>query len=83
MVDLQDKYTESLFSPQDWTEMKSDLPASVTYSTEAAEYLDTLGDIVQEQDIISVLDSRPHDPEKVIVHRCAENWYVFHSLFES
>ncbi|KAI1297456.1 hypothetical protein EDD11_007116 [Mortierella claussenii] len=74
MVDLQDKYTESLFSPQDWTEIKSNLPVSVTYSTKAAEYLDTLEDIVQEQDIISALDSRPCDPEMAIVHRCAESW---------
>ncbi|KAF8944212.1 hypothetical protein BGZ47_004518 [Haplosporangium gracile] len=74
MVDLQDKYTESLFSPQDWSEIKSNLPASATYSTEAAEYLDTLEDIVQQQDIISVLDRRPHDTEKANVHRCAESW---------
>ncbi|KAF9541225.1 hypothetical protein EC957_003301 [Mortierella hygrophila] len=71
MIDLQDKCTESLFSLQDWVEIKSNLPASATYSTEAAEYLETLEDIVQEQDIISVLDSRPRDPEKAIIHRCA------------
>lgn len=64
------------------TKIKSNLPASATYSTEAAEYLDTSEDIVQEQDIISVLDSRPHDPEKAIVHRCAECWYVLHSLHD-
>ncbi|KAF9080094.1 hypothetical protein BGX23_002651 [Mortierella sp. AD031] len=74
MVDLQDKYTKSLFSPQDWVEINSNLPASAAYSTEAAEYLDALEDIVQEQDIISVLDSRPRDPDKAIVHRCAESW---------
>ncbi|KAF8937672.1 hypothetical protein BGZ47_008924, partial [Haplosporangium gracile] len=74
MIDLQDKYTESLFSPQDWTEIKSNLPPSATYSTEAAAYLDTLEDIIQEQDIISVLDSRPCHPEKAIVRRCAESW---------
>ncbi|KAG0265239.1 hypothetical protein BGZ95_003389 [Linnemannia exigua] len=74
MIDLQDKYTESLFSPQDWTEIKSNLPPSATYSTETAAYLDTLEDIIQEQDIISVLDSRPCHPEKAIVRRCVESW---------
>jgi len=82
MVDLQDKYTESLFSPQDWTEIKSNLPATATYSKETAEYLDTLEDIVQEQDIVSMLKTRPHDPEKAIVHRCVESWYMLHSLHD-
>ncbi|KAF9578770.1 hypothetical protein BGW38_005274, partial [Lunasporangiospora selenospora] len=66
MVDLQDKYTESLFSQQDWTEIKSNIPASAAYSAEAAKYLDALEDIVQEQDINSVLDRRPLDPETAI-----------------
>ncbi|KAF9916177.1 hypothetical protein BGZ65_000405, partial [Modicella reniformis] len=74
MIDLQDKYTESLLSPQDWTEIKSNLPPSATYSTETAANLDTLAGVVQEQDIVSVLDSRPRDPEKVIVHRSVESW---------
>ena len=82
MVDLQDKYTESLFSPKDWTEIRSNLPTSVTYSAEAAEYLDTLEDTVREQDIFSVLNSRPRDPEKAIVHRCVKGWYVLHSLHD-
>ncbi|KAF9376388.1 hypothetical protein BGX21_003499 [Mortierella sp. AD011] len=74
MIDLNDKYTESLFSLQDWTEIKSNLPSSATYSKEVADYIDTLEDIVHEQDIIGVLNDRPHDPEKAIVHRCAESW---------
>ncbi|KAG0278829.1 hypothetical protein BGZ95_003025 [Linnemannia exigua] len=54
MIDLQDKYSESLFSPQDWIEIKSNLPHSATYSSETAAYLDTLADMDEEQDIIKV-----------------------------
>ncbi|KAG0211628.1 hypothetical protein BGX31_001640, partial [Mortierella sp. GBA43] len=74
MIDLQDMYTESLFSPQDWTEIKSNLPPTATYSTETEAYLDTLASVVKEQDIISILNSRPLDPEKIIVYRSVESW---------
>lgn len=80
MIDLQDKYTESLFSPQDWIEIKSNLPHSATYSSEAAAYLDTLADIDEEQDIISVLESWPRDPEKAIVQGCVASWFGLYEM---
>ncbi|KAI8349365.1 hypothetical protein B0O80DRAFT_429145 [Mortierella sp. GBAus27b] len=66
-------YIESLFCLQDWTEIKSNLPHSATYSTETVAYLDTLAGVVLDQDIIRVLDCRPRGPEKAIEHHGVEN----------
>ncbi|KAG0324771.1 hypothetical protein BG004_003370 [Podila humilis] len=74
MIDLQDKYTESLFSPQDWTEVKANLPSSAVYSKEAATYLDALKDITQDQDIVCLLERSPRDPGSAIVHNCVSSW---------
>ncbi|KAG0288458.1 hypothetical protein BGZ98_004255, partial [Dissophora globulifera] len=69
MVDLQDKYIESLFSSQDWIEIKSNLPPSATYSTEQPRYLDILAGVIQEQDIISM------DPSPFALD-LSEDWWM-------
>ncbi|KAF9996567.1 hypothetical protein BGZ65_007847, partial [Modicella reniformis] len=74
MIDIQDRYTQGLFSEQDWTEIKRDIPSSTPYTEAAVEYLDTFDTVTTINDLRTRLRTRPDNVELELIHTCLVNW---------
>ncbi|KAI7830483.1 hypothetical protein BC939DRAFT_283879 [Gamsiella multidivaricata] len=80
MLDIQDPYTQGLFSKKNWAEIKKDLPSAMPYARTTSTYLDTFDTVKTIEDLRSRLNHRPEDVELELVHMCLVNWLNLYEM---
>ncbi|KAF8951288.1 hypothetical protein BGZ46_004078, partial [Entomortierella lignicola] len=74
MIDLQDTYTQKLFSIQDWDEIKNDIPRTTPYADSTKAYLDTFTNVKTTERLRAMLKTHPDDVEMELDYICLSKW---------
>ncbi|KAF9916918.1 hypothetical protein FBU30_001076 [Linnemannia zychae] len=74
MIDLQDTYTQKLFSIQDWDEIKNDIPRTTPYADSTKDYLDSFSNVKTTERLRAMLKTRPDDVEMELAYICLSKW---------
>ncbi|KAF9952942.1 hypothetical protein BGZ65_004959, partial [Modicella reniformis] len=74
MVNLQDPYTQSLFSDRDWSEVSKDVPQPPKCQDSTKIYIEKFSKVKSKQELSTLLRIVPEETEQELVHRCLRDW---------